>query len=258
MNCPELTEVLHGYFDKELGPVQSLELERHLKQCPTCQRHYEEQQALRKVIAGQATYFETPARLGQRLRNAVREASRAEGRPARRSWDLDWLWPRVLAPVAVVGMVLLIALPWLAQPSAQSRLARAIVSAHIRSLMAEHLTDVASSDQHTVKPWFNGKVPFSPPVSDPAAQGFPLVGGRLDVVEEQPVAALVYQRRKHFINLFIWPSLRSGSEKEKFLSLRGYNLIHWTKDGMDCWAVSDVSRGDLQEFAHLAGGVPGP
>ncbi len=256
MNCPELTEVLHAYFDQELDPVRSLEVERHLKQCPACQRLYGAEQALRKAIAGQASYFEAPPALHRRLRNAVREAGPAEAPLTRWSWDLGWLWSRVLAPIALVGMVLLVTLPWLTQPAGQSYLAQAIVSAHIRSLMGEHLTDVASSDQHTVKPWFNGKVPFSPPVTDPAAQGFPLVGGRLDVVEERPVAALVYQRRKHFINLFVWPSARSGSEREKSLALRGFNLIHWSKQGMDYWAVSDVSRGDLQEFAHLAGAVP--
>ncbi len=253
MTCAELTAALHGYVDKELDPVRSLAIEQHLKACPACQRRLEAAQAVRQVVAGQAAYFEAPRPLYRRVHSAVRAAGRTEVPPARRRWELSWLWPRVLAPAAVVALALLVAWPWLTQPSAQSGLPQAIVSAHIRSLMAGHLTDVASSDQHTVKPWFNGKVPFSPPVVDPAAQGFTLVGGRLDVVEEQPVAALVYQRRQHFINLFVWPSTRSGSPSERFLALHGYNLIHWTKDGMDCWAASDVSRADLQEFARLAG-----
>ncbi len=257
MNCRETTELFHGYFDKELDLIRTLEVEQHLKECPACHRRYEEQQALRKVMAGRASYFEAPHGLRRRVHQAVREASRAEAPPSRWSWEPSWLWPRVLAPVAVAALALVIALPWLAPTPTQSRLlAQAIVSAHVRSLMADHLTDVASSDQHAVKPWFNGKVPFSPPVTDLAAQGFPLVGGRLDVVEERPVAALVYQRRKHFINLFIWPSTGSGRAGERSLALRGYNLIHWTKEGMDCWAVSDVSRGDLQEFAQLAGAAP--
>ena len=152
--------------------------------------------------------------------------------------------------------MLLVALPWLTHPSTETRLAQEVVSAHVRSLLADHLTDVASTDQHTVKPWFAGKVTFSPPVTDLAAQGFPLVGGRLDVLEEQPVAVLIYQRRKHFINLFIWPSTRGASIRERTLAQRGYNLVHWTQGGMDCWAVSDVNRGDLQEFAQTLRRVP--
>jgi anti-sigma factor RsiW len=255
MNCQEMTNVLHGYIDRELDPMRSLEAEQHLKDCPACQLAYKEQQTLRKVIAGHASYFEAPDVLYENVRSAVREAGGVRAALERRSWDWSWLWPRALASVAVAGLTLLLVLPWLGQPSAQSRLAQEIVSAHVRSLMMNHLTDVASSDQHTVKPWFNGKVPFSPPVVDPAAEGFPLVGGRLDVVEAQPVAALVYQRRKHSINLFIWPSGPNARAKEEMLTLRGYNVAHWIKDGMDCWAVSDVNRGDLEEFARLAGAL---
>jgi mycothiol system anti-sigma-R factor len=259
MNCQEMTEALHGYFDHELDPVRSLEAERHLKQCPACLQRYQQQQALRQVLAERSAYYEAPPALDQRVRAALRAASPAKAAPVRPSWDLSRLWLRWLAPAAVVALALLVALPWLLQPSGESRLAQNIVSAHARSLMAEHLTDVASTDQHTVKPWFNGKLTFSPPVTDLAAQGFPLVGARLDVLEEQPVAALVYQRHKHFINLFIWPTTRSGSTREKFLAQRGYNLAHWTQGGMDCWAVSDVGRGDLQQFANLVRGqTPAP
>jgi anti-sigma factor RsiW len=125
--------------------------------------------------------------------------------------------------------------------------------------MASHLTDVASTDQHTVKPWFNGKLPFSPSVTDLAAQGFPLVGGRLEYVGNQPVAALVYQRRKHFINLFVWASTRSGSAGEKFATQRGYNVLHWSQSGMEYWAVSDVNEKDLRDFVQLVrGALPPP
>ena len=250
MNCQEMTELLHGYLDKELDLVRSLETERHLKECPACLERYQEQQALRKVISARSLYFEAPPGLRRRVRRAVRQAGQAEAPPARRIWDLSLLWLRMLAPAAVAALALLLALPWWIRPSADSRLAQEVVSAHVRSLLVDHLTDVASTDQHTVKPWFSGKVSFAPPVTDLAAQGFPLVGGRLDVLEDQPVAAAVYQRRKHLINLFIWPATRSASTREISLARRGYNLVHWTEGGMEYWAVSDVNRADLQEFAR--------
>jgi len=126
-----------------------------------------------------------------------------------------------------------------------------ILSAHVRSLMVDHLTDVASSDQHTVKPWFTGKLNFSPVVIDPTTEGFPLIGGRLDYVGDSPVAAVVYQRRKHYINLFIWPAKQTSTTKEEFLTRHGYSLFHWLQEGMEYWAVSDVNKGDLQQFVQL-------
>ncbi len=125
-----------------------------------------------------------------------------------------------------------------------------VVSNHIRSLMVSHLADVVSTDQHTVKPWFNGKLDFAPQVQDFAADGFPLIGGRIDVVSDQPVAALVYRRNKHYINLFVWPST-TVSAPEVAASQRGYNVIHWTESGMNYWAISDVNRGALEDFVKL-------
>jgi len=141
--------------------------------------------------------------------------------------------------------------PFLRGPSTDDLLAREVVSSHVRSLMASHLADVPSSDQHTVKPWFAGKVNFSPPVEDLAKQGFPLIGGRLDYVDNRPVAALIYQRQKHFINLFIWPAGSDSDVGTKTVSRQGYNLFHWTRSGMTYWAASDLNNAELQEFVQL-------
>jgi anti-sigma factor RsiW len=254
MNCKDTNEIIHGYLDGELDVVRSLEIEQHLKDCPACGRAYRELQSLRTAVARGSLYFSAPGGLEKRVRSAVRQASRAEGRTegGRRHWN--WTWPTMLAPIAAMALVLLIALPIVTQHSRDDRLLNEIVSAHVRSLMADtsHLTDVASSDQHTVKPWFTGKLNFSPPVRDLAAEGFPLVGGRLDYVGAHPVAALVYQRRKHFINLFIWPE-QEGPSREP-APRQGYNMVHWNQGGMAHWAVSDVNMGDLREFARLVRG----
>jgi anti-sigma factor RsiW len=152
--------------------------------------------------------------------------------------------------VAAAAVIVLALVPLLRGPSTQEILAQQVLSSHIRSLMPQHLTDVSSSDQHTVKPWFNGRLDFSPPVADFAKEGFPLVGGRLDYVDNRPVAALVYGRRKHFINVFVWPSASKIDAGTKDMTLQGYNLVQWTKSGMTYWVVSDLSKSELDEFVR--------
>jgi anti-sigma factor RsiW len=166
----------------------------------------------------------------------------------------SWCWATLGASLAAVAALLIFLLPVLKGPSPSELLTEEIVSAHVRSLMANHLTDVASSDQHTVKPWFNGKLDFSPLVVDLTDSGFPLVGGRLDFVANGSVAALVYQRRQHFINLFIWPSLHDSDVAASISSRQGYNMIRWVKSGMIYWAVSDVNISDLESFVQLIEG----
>jgi len=158
------------------------------------------------------------------------------------------------APLAAAALVLFTLVPFLRGPSTEEILTREVVSGHVRSLMANHLADVPSSDQHTVKPWFNGKLDFSPPVQDLATQGFPLVGGRLDYLDNRPVAALIYQRAKHLINVFIWPSSESSDSGIKSETRQGYHVFHWTRSGMTYWAVSDLEESQLQEFVHRFAG----
>jgi anti-sigma factor RsiW len=253
MNCNEANELIHGYFDGELDLVRSLAVEQHLKDCPACAQAHRERQALRAAITAGAPYFDAPKGLGTRVRSALRQASGEglRGGPRTRRWGWDWNWPSFLAPVATAALVLLIALPMITHRATEDRLAEEIVSAHVRSLMVDHKTDVTSSDQHTVKPWFDGKLDFAPPVVDLAEHGFPLAGGRLDYVQGRPVAALVYQRHKHFINLFIWPAPGSSERAEKMAVRQGYNLIRWNASGMSFWAASDLNRAELGEFARF-------
>jgi len=136
----------------------------------------------------------------------------------------------------------------LRRPGADQFLATQLIASHVRSLMVNHLTDVASSDQHTVKPWLDAKLDFAPPVVDLASEGFPLIGGRLDYLDNRPVAALVYQRRKHFINLFVWPGEAAAARPVMAMSHQGYQLLHWADPDFNYWAVSDVSASDLQTF----------
>jgi anti-sigma factor RsiW len=253
MNCKDTEQVIHAYLDGELDLVRSLAVEEHLKDCPLCAGAQRERQSLRSAMKSQSLYFEASKGLQNRIRRAVGQADQEEAKDPVRPKVWKWIWRRILTPVAATALVALIALPLALHYSSQNSLLDEIVSAHVRSLMSgtSHLTDVASSDQHTVKPWFTGKLPFSPTVSDFTAQGFPLLGGRMDYFQEHPVAALVYQRRKHLINLFIWPIDRERGARPDFAERHGYNIIHWTQSGMTFWAVSDVSMSDLRDFAQL-------
>ena len=247
VDCQETQRWLPGYVDGEVDLVRAVEIEQHLQTCVRCAQAYKNQQALRAAIRGSALYATAPATLQKRIQASVREASKPN--PAPRVWR--WPWLGVAAALACVAILAWgLGRAWVA-PATDDRLAAEVLAGHVRSLMADHLADVTSSDRHTVKPWFDGKLDFSPAVEDLTSQGFPLTGGRLDYLDGRPVAALVYQRQRHVINLFIWPAPQAGDEAATTEMLQGYNLIHWTKARMTYWAVSDLNADELLEFVRL-------
>jgi len=257
LSCEEYNRLIHGYLDGELDLLSTLRLEAHLPECASCAQTYGSHRALRTVTSSDKLYFKPPNELTERIHAALHEANKAERRASFSLWEvlkpmrwrISWPLMSIAASTVLVAMIVWRLGSVAFRPSQEDLLTQEVLAGHVRSLMANHLTDVPSSDQHTVKPWFDGKVDFSPPVKDLSGDGFPLVGGRLDYLENRPVAALVYQRRKHFINLFIWPSGENSGQKTRMR--QGYNLIHWTQSGMTYWAASDLNWTELQEFVRL-------
>jgi anti-sigma factor RsiW len=246
----ELTEsVLHGYIDGELDAARAADFERHLSSCPQCATALETQESLRASIRQAGLYERAPIALRRKLEGQFRTPTPVAATPLRTGVrPTQWF-----ALAAALILAFLIGVRLLSGPSGsrgQTELASAIVDAHLRSLQPGHLEDVISTDQHTVKPWFDGKVDFAPPVRDLANEGFPLQGGRLDVVKGRQVAVLVYGRRKHVINVFIWPTSDPDTQPQLGSQL-GYNWIDWRKGGMEMCAVSDVSTSDLNELHKL-------
>ncbi len=242
MTCEYLERDLDAYLDRELDSESTKAVREHLSDCATCREWVSEREALSRLLRS-ATYFRAPDRLRMHLAS---QAARTG-------------YVRRLVTLAAAAAVLIAA-------GAGSALLRTgtvrtdtmveqVVDGHVRSLMGNHLFDVQSTDQHTVKPWFLGKLDFSPPVVDLAGIGFPLVGGRLDYLAGRPVAALVYQRRKHTINVFVSPEANGSMRSAGVESLRGFHVHHWTQNGMAFWAVSDLNDSELAEFVQALQGA---
>ncbi|MFL6717685.1 MAG: anti-sigma factor family protein [Burkholderiaceae bacterium] len=252
MDHKESSELLPAYIDQELDISDALAVERHLRDCAECQHDYAQQSSVKARFRQGVHYINAPAHLAERIQSALPQdaprLARSRSWNIFRDWNINWLnrgaaMATLLAALWSVGLYVVL-------PTAGQQLAEEVIASHARSLQVDHLSDVASSDQHTVKPWFNGKLDFSPPVADLAAQGFPLVGGRLDYLDGHPVAALIYRRDQHPINVYIWPSAGKDSMPQRRDS-RGYHLLHWNSNGMEYWAISDVAENELAHFAEI-------
>jgi anti-sigma factor (TIGR02949 family) len=248
MTCDDSRSVLHAYLDGELEAPRAAEFKKHLEGCPACTRAFESQESLRSSMQRAKLSEPLPSGLESKIRSQLPKSpapARTKKFPV-----LQWL-------AAAAVLVLVAGASWKFGQISRERVnaavaagAAEIVDAHIRALQPGHLTDVTSTDQHTVKPWFDGKVPFAPPVRDFAGQGFPLVGGRLDVFQGQTVAALVYGRRKHFVSVFVW--LETAAESEEYTGAQnGYQWISWKQSGLRYCAVSDANADDLAALKNL-------
>lgn len=246
MNCDGARALANASVDGELDLVREIEIEAHLKDCAACARLYDAQREWRTALLSHDLYSRAPVDLHRRVRQALTASGAGSPRSLGRAWHL---WPALAAAAALI--LLAVSAAWMlrARPASDELVAREAVAAHVRSLLPGHLMDVPSSDQHTVKPWFAGRVDFSPPVTDFSGRGFELVGGRLDYLDGRTVAVVVYKRRQHILNLFMSPSrdqapVRMGSS-------RGYNLVHWSRAGLEYWLVSDLNSTELRQFADL-------
>jgi anti-sigma factor RsiW len=261
MSCKLTARFVPGYLDGELDLSRTIEMETHLQSCADCAYELKRQKALRAALQRGSLAYAAPVALREAIQSSLRSAAPpVETRETPSAWRPFAVlrWAGAFAVLALCVVTAWQFVPGLRGPSGDQGMVAEVLASHVRSLEANHLMDVASTDQHTVKPWFDGKLDFSPPVEDFASDGFPLVGGRLDYLAGREVAALVYQRRKHFINVFVWPSAVGASSEQTIESRQGYNLMRWSRGGFQFWAVSDVGVGDLTEFVRLLQGGAAP
>ncbi len=247
MTHPSFEAQLDAYLDGELATGDARELEAHLAQCPECTRFRDGRLELRAAISARVPAFQASDTLRKRVRAALGVAAQAR---APRRFTMRGAW-RPLAIAASLAVVAVGSWRLALDRAAGETLADDVLASHIRSLMPGHLTDVPSTDQHTVKPWFNGRLDFSPPVYDFSGRGYPLLGGRLDYVDGRAVAALVYGRRQHLISQFLWPAARGPTAVPSTSTRQGYHLLHWTTRDYSYWVVSDLGLPELRDFAGL-------
>jgi anti-sigma factor RsiW len=251
MTCEESEVLLHALIDGELDAGHARDVEAHLAACPACTEKLEAFGAMREAMAAAHLKEAAPAHLRSRIEAALPLPSaqiiapRQFFQPSRRTFFGGFAVGSALSAALAASLVLAVV-----RTDQNQTVAGEVVSAHIRSLQAGHLMDVETSDQHTVKPWFDGRVDVAPPVIDLTAQGFTLLGGRLDYIDGEPVASVVYQRRKHVINLFVAQRLGAKHAGAMSETIQGYNVRHWSEGGLDFWAVSDLAGDELDEFVQ--------
>jgi anti-sigma factor RsiW len=247
VDCTLDRHLLDGYLDGELGFERALEVEAHLASCHGCSAEVENWKSVRTAIQRSDLYHRAPASLEEKIRKLAPQSERTQSLP----WAQRWFWAGGGAAFATAILVFAFLATYRPHPPFDQAIDQDIVESHIRSLMADHLMDVVSTDRHTVKPWFDGRVEFAPPVQDFADQGFPLAGGRLDYLEHRKVAVLAYHRALHVINLYVWPAADAGSSNVVTGTLEGYNVLSWKKNGFEFRAVSDLNAAELHDFSKL-------
>jgi anti-sigma factor RsiW len=240
MKCEDAIVLVHALADGELDAGHAREVEAHAEACNRCAGELAAAREMKNALAANDLRFTAPASLRARIEGAMPKPQPVADR---RTWLKGFALGGAVSALAASGIGFLVL-----HDAREDRLLGDAISAHLRSLQSEHLTDVLSSDQHTVKPWFNGRIDLAPPVPDLTAQGFTLIGGRLDFLDGQPVAALVYRRRAHVINVFVGQVLGAGSAAPQMQVVQGFNVLRWRKGGLSMIAVSDLNREELQEF----------
>lgn len=252
-HCPVSQESLSAYVDGELTPDAASAVSEHLAVCARCSADYHAMLTTVATLRGSLPRYRAPDVLRARVRSAMAATAPqpAAAAPATRE-PMRWARPAGLAAAALLCVALGSGATVLARGRAASgsSVAGEVLASHVRSLMPEHLTDVRSSDQHNVKPWFNGRLDFSPTVPRLDEDGYPLIGGRLDYLGGRPVAAVVYGRRQHMINVFSWPA-PGGDVAISSTASHGYNMLHWRSGGVERWVVSDLNPAELRSFVLL-------
>src|SRR6185437_12958042 len=242
MTCDEAEILLHALIDGELDAGHARDVEAHIATCSRCAPQLAAYREMSRQVEDADLRYTAPPWLRRRI-----EASLPQPKPAptRRSVLRGFAMGSALSAIAATGLFAIVL-----RHDDDQRIMSEVVSAHLRSLQAGHLTDVVSTDQHTVKPWFNGKLDVSPPVVDLTAQGFTLIGGRLDYLDAREIGAVVYRRRQHIINLFVAQTADAGHHAAKMETMQGFNIWRWSDRGLNYWAVSDLGADELAEFGE--------